>query len=326
MNGKVVVAVPTFRRVVWAGDLATALVQEVGERQGCAVVLLDNDPDASADVLRDHPAVRSGGVRLHHVGQGDVVSVRNAAVDQALLDGARFLVLLDDDEFPQGGWLDALLVAQQRWDAHVVTGPVRQDPAILHRPDVRAMLSRAERPAGPFTGDVGGGNVLVDLDLVVRAGVRFDPRLGRSGGEDTLFFRQLALAGARSVWAPDALVVERPVPERVTTGALLRRSYRNGRSSVAVDRALGEPPGRARRAAVLLGAAAAYLPTAAREAARGEREEAWRRVFKVVRHAGRLRGPGGPGTYGGSNRPRHGGLVHLGSTRSGGQPDAGEVG
>lgn len=324
MSGPVVVAVPTFRRVGWAGELLSALVEQAERRPPCRVVVLDNDPDASAAVLADHPAVRSGGAQLHHVGLGDVVSVRNAALELALEQDARFLVLVDDDELPSAGWLDALVDAQVRWQAQVVAGPVRQEVPVRQRPHVRALLVREGRDAGPFDGDVGAGNVLLDLDLVRRTGVRFDPRLGHGGGEDTLFFRQLARAGARFAWAPDAVVVERAVPARLTAPVLLRRSYRNGRSSLLVDQVLGSPPGLPRRAGALLGAGAAYLPAAVLAAARGDREHAWRRLYQVARHAGRLRGGAGPGGYGGPARPSAPG--GLGSARPDRGHGAGEVG
>jgi succinoglycan biosynthesis protein ExoM len=60
--------------------------------------------------------------------------------------------------------------------------------------------------------------------------LRFDRELGRSGGEDSLFFHALHLAGARMNFCAEAVVME-PVPDhRARLGWLLSRSFRSGQS------------------------------------------------------------------------------------------------
>lgn len=330
-TGHVLVVVPTFRRPAWAHELVTALAGELATVSGARALILDNDPAGSAAPLLRHPAVAgtadedrgagtaheplgageiadeplgAGKIAYEHLGAGDVVTVRNAALDRARADGAAYLVLLDDDELPELGWLSALVAAQTSSGADVVAGPVRQEPRIERWPHADALLRRVEREPGPFTGDVGAGNVLLSMGLVDRAGLRFDPRLGASGGEDTLFFRQAVLAGARLWWAPEATVVERAVPGRFTRRAVVRRSLANGRSSVLVDEALDRRTSRLRRSLVLAGAAAVHGPAAVVELARGRRRQAWRRVHKIVRHVGRVAGPGTRGDYGGDSGAR----------------------
>lgn len=286
MQAEVLVCVPTYRRPSWAWELLSALAHEVGEVEGARILVLDNDPDGTGAGLIEHPAVHSGLARVVHLGAGDVVSVRNAAVETAVRGGSTLLVFIDDDELPGPGWLTALVRTAEETGADVVCGPVVQDASVPSSPAADALLSRPTRPDGPFVGDVGTGNVGIRVGAL--GGLRFEPRLSALGGEDTLLFRQLREQGARFVWAEGAVVVERQQPDRLTRRALLRRSLHNGRSSVLVEAQLSRPSSLVRRLAVAGGAAAWYTPHAVVRWVRGDRTAAWRDIFKVVRHAGRV--------------------------------------
>src|SRR3546814_18996001 len=64
-------------------------------------------------------------VTLLPVAQPGLCAVRNAIAAAALDDPAmRFVAMIDDDEWPQPGWLDALLICQAQVGADVVAGPV----------------------------------------------------------------------------------------------------------------------------------------------------------------------------------------------------------
>jgi succinoglycan biosynthesis protein ExoM len=71
------------------------------------------------------------------------------------------------------------------------------------------------------------GNVLIRR-AAVTARVRFDPRLGLTGGEDTLYFTQLAADGARLVWCAEAVAWEHIPEERQNWRYVLKRSFRGG--------------------------------------------------------------------------------------------------
>lgn len=296
----VLVVVPTFRRVTWLAELLTALWSQLDDVPGAFVLVLDNDPNGSGQGICNHPIIRAGMADYQHVGAGDVVSVRNAALAEAHRRGASYLVFLDDDELPMVGWLAALDRTRREYEAEIVAGPVRQMPDMLRRPHVAAILRRDERSAGPFEGDVGTGNVLLSTDFVRRTALRFDPRLGRLGGEDTLFFRQAARNGARICWAPEAVVMERGDPARLTRRALLRRSFRNGRSSVVAEEVLDRRAPAVRRWALFVGSAVIHGAGLAVSAGRGRTVHAWVLAYKLARHAGRAAGAGNrAGGYGG---------------------------
>ena len=66
-------------------------------------------------------------------------------------------------------------------------------------------------------------NWLVDLNLIRFTGLKFDESLGVSGGSDTLFFLQAKRNGARSGWAPEAIVSEFMPKSRLCLAYQLRR-------------------------------------------------------------------------------------------------------
>jgi hypothetical protein len=80
------------------------------------------------------------------------------------------------------------------------------------------------------------------MSTVSRLGMRFDPAFDRTGGEDTVFFVQLAQRGATLVWVGAAVVHETPDPERLSLSYVLRRAYRTGAVTVVVERTVGTAP------------------------------------------------------------------------------------
>jgi hypothetical protein len=69
----------------------------------------------------------------------------------------------------------------------------------------------------------------------------FDPGLGLTGGEDTLFFTRLQRSGKRILWCREALVHERVPKDRLTPRFLLRRKFRNGQITSATCLRLDPP-------------------------------------------------------------------------------------
>ena len=202
--------------------------REVPDDLALRVIVVDNDDEPTARPLVEELS-RAATLQLlyiHHPGRNISVA-RNAALDAAT---ARYTAFLDDDEVARPGWLMAL--AQAR------TGGDRGDP----RPG-GAGLSGGIAPHGcgirSSTGTrpvrVGGAirtgytcNVLIDRARPEIRALRFDPELGRSGGEDTDYFARMARLGASFAYAPKAVVEEPVVPERLSFSWLAQRRYRMG--------------------------------------------------------------------------------------------------
>ena len=67
-------------------------------------------------------------------------------------------------------------------------------------------------------------NWLGDLNFLRSEKLRFDEQLGLSGGEDTMLFLEAKARGAKTGWAPGAIVFEMLPAERLTFEYQYRRS------------------------------------------------------------------------------------------------------
>ncbi|MEV7799089.1 glycosyltransferase family A protein [Microbacterium foliorum] len=254
--------IPTFRRQRDLARLLDALpaVIDAARADGLlgevAVIVVDNDSTASAE----HTA-RSSAMAVLYVVEPErgVVAVRNRALDEA--NGHDIVVFIDDDETPADAhWLAHLLAARRDFEATVVAGPVRTvaeeslDPWII----AGGFFARAHR-SGLSTGHritrAATNNLLLDLRFVEESGIRFDPRFGRTGGEDSLFTSQLQAAGAHMVWCAEAVVLDHLPVERRTRAHAVDRARGMANAGVRVALALADSP--AERAVVRARALAA---------------------------------------------------------------------
>jgi hypothetical protein len=237
---RITVAVPTFRR---PADLRAALplllehARELAGRPGgrytADVLVVDNDPDGSAAAV----VAEVGAGEVRHVVEPTpgIAAVRNRAVDEAA--GARLLAFIDDDERPLESWLSALVDTWERTAAAAVSGRILAEYAGELDPWIRAgdFFVRRSMPTGTEIDVAAAGNLLLDLDQVRRAGVRFATTLGLAGGEDTLFSRTLARAGGRMVWCDESAAVDFVPPERMTRAWVLTRAWSHGNAAVLTD-------------------------------------------------------------------------------------------
>ncbi len=227
---RTVVAVLTYRRTALLPDLLTALLAQVeATTTGVAQVLVvDNDPEGGAAAVVGSFAGR--GVRYVHEPRPGISAARNRALDESA--GADLLVFFDDDQRPSPGWLARLTGAWLTWDCAAVAGPVdsvlpdRVDPWITGS----GTFAPVERSSGSRVRGAGAGNLLLDLRRVRALGLRFDERLGLTGGEDTLFTHALVHAGEEIRWCAEAGAEEPVPPERLTRRWVLRRCFRSGSS------------------------------------------------------------------------------------------------
>jgi GT2 family glycosyltransferase len=158
-----------------------------------------------------------------------IAQARNRLVTEALASDAHFIAMIDDDEWPEEGWIDELLRAQKLFQADLVQGSVlfghSRSGAI---PDIR-------HASGPVALAEGAGN------LLIRRGVSeilqvpwFDPAFALTGGEDRDFFLRLKRAGGRFAWSDEARVLGDVPPQRNEFGWAMRRAYSNGNSDMRV--------------------------------------------------------------------------------------------
>ena len=198
---------------------------------------------------------------------------RNRALSQA--HGSDALIFIDDDEIPSPGWLKALVSTWRAQGCAAVTGPT--PPTFEVDPSAWVTASGAfdswEAADGAQVRSADTGNLLLDLAVVENLGLRFDPRYGLTGGEDSLFTRQLTRAGGVIRFAAGAVVTKRVPAARARRTWVLERSLRSGSSwaRVRIDTAGpadGGASGRLARFRLRLGYGAKGLAKAGVDGAR----------------------------------------------------------
>jgi len=249
---RVAVCVATCRRPIGLERLLHALdAQELPEHLARMwIVVVDNDPHASAKRVCEQASRWLDAELVYRVEKRPGIShARNAGLEVALSD-ADCIAFIDDDEIPEPGWLAELLHARQRHAAAILTGPClprfeSPPPGWIER---GGFFARPRDPDGTARTTAYTHNALVDVRVLESLEARFDPRLGLSGGEDNELFSRLIAAGHRIVWADHAVVHDCVPAERARLGWILRRAFRVGTTTVAIERIRGWRGIAARRA------------------------------------------------------------------------------
>jgi len=228
------IAIPTFRRPAELRHLLATL-SAVVNRRDVMLLVADNDGQAQQGAAVVQALQQEGyplPITLLPVHEPGLCAVRNAICATAMADPAmRFIAMIDDDEWPQPGWLDALLTCQAQVGADVVAGPVdfhfTGDPPRWAR---QTLVFKPEQRAWGATGMLwASNNLLVSrraLEFIKRPW--FDMRFNRSGGEDLDFLARLREAGARFAWSPQARVSEWVPADRAKLSWVLKRMWRIG--------------------------------------------------------------------------------------------------
>jgi succinoglycan biosynthesis protein ExoM len=278
------VCVCTYRRDSLTATLRSLAHQRLPESVRLRVIVADNDAARSAEALVAAVTAETGLDCLYVVAPARNISIaRNACLDAST---APLLAFIDDDEVAEPTWLAELLAQHARGLAAVVFGPVSAAydarPIWLREADLHSVAPTFFPDGSIHTGYA--GNVLLDRQRLgdALAARRFDPALGRSGGEDVAFFHALRARGVRMAFAPQAVVHERVPPQRARLRWLLARAFRSGQSFARLQLDDG-----VRRGALLSRAVAKSVACLACAAPMLRRAAAWRRwLVRAALHAG----------------------------------------
>lgn len=248
MNVVLTVAIPTYLR---PGPLRRCLdgalpqveaAVAAGAVADAEVLVIDNSTDGSArpglaDLLEAAPAR----LRYVHEPEPGIAAARNRALAEAR---GHVLAFIDDDEIPQPGWLDALIATWRATRAAAVMG--RVNAVFDSEPDAWLtaghVFGRDRMPSGTVIPIAAAGNLLLDLAQVRDLGVHFDGRFGLTGGEDTLFTRQLSVAGGTIVWCDESVADDHVPAERFARRWMMRRFRSHGNISVHVEVIVARSP------------------------------------------------------------------------------------
>ncbi len=235
----IVIGIPTFRRPELLQALLDSLLPEI-KGQRVLVIVADNDCGNDAPQVVERFRQQWPDSFCVPVAARGIAQVRNALVAQALsmAPGWRWLIMLDDDGLVTPGWFSHLLATGEHFSSHLVGGAV-----IGELPAGASVFAQnsifAERRRW-VTGLVPRLSMTQGLAISRSVEQLFPPpffrnEYGASGGEDYDFFRRIEQAGGKFAWCDEAVVLEPPPADRLTTRSLLHRYVTTGSYMVAID-------------------------------------------------------------------------------------------
>ncbi|MFT3671399.1 MAG: glycosyltransferase family A protein [Aestuariivirga sp.] len=218
---RICVLICTFDRHEMLARLLAALLPQA-TACGATVVIADNGTvSAQAVVDRFRGQMDIIYTRLPEPG---LVNARNTTLRLALPLHPDYLVFIDDDELPEGDWLDTLVQTLESSGGDFATGPVL--PHFSEPPPAWVAGSRF------FDVDA---DCLGTSNLAIRTASLpgderewFNPLFNFTGGEDPELLRRMLAKGALHVIAEGAVVHENVPPERLRRRYIWRRGLRDG--------------------------------------------------------------------------------------------------
>lgn len=221
------VCVSTFRRPEQLNRFLTSVVSQLDASRALLVVI-DNDPDASARAVVDSLL---GPLIYEHEPKPGIAATRNRALDVAITRDAEFVIFVDDDEWASDAWLSEMVKAARQSPAGVISGPVvteysDQLPRWIER---YGFFQRTPLPHGARPSSAATNNTLLKMRAWRDAGSpRFDDSYSETGGSDTDFFSRLHRSGTVIEFTRKPVVFEDVPNDRATFRWLTKRGVRNG--------------------------------------------------------------------------------------------------
>jgi glycosyltransferase involved in cell wall biosynthesis len=225
------VCIITYRRPVGLERLLAHLASQQGmDGRAFRTVVVDNDGELSGKPVVE--AARAAGLDItyDHEPIPGIPRARNRSVEHGLRSGAQHLCILDDDEYPDAGWLAELLAHSRSSGAPVVTGPVVSllPNGVAKWLKRSRVFSRPRHPTGTRRNRAATNNVLVHRRVFESMTSWFDESMPFDGSDDTDFFRRAHGAGFTIEWCDEAVVFEVVPIERCNLRWIERRNFRGG--------------------------------------------------------------------------------------------------
>lgn len=245
---RIIVAICTYKRNEPLRTLLEALVDvagATGERASVGVVVVDDNPDQRAKtVVADFGHAFDLGIRYRASGKANISIARNLAVNTALED-ADWVAMVDDDCEPAPTWLNAYLDVLEATGADCATGAMN-----LRVPEGSPKWMSDQ----PFFDDIrfdfedrASMHLAATNNSIIRAQflrdhpeIRFEPRYGKLGGEDMVFYRTAQAAGLTIRFAKHAGVWGNEPPERATFKHLVMYRFWLGNSMFVTNAHFGD--------------------------------------------------------------------------------------
>lgn len=219
----VTIAVCTYRRHSLFETLRSFTLLNDLDKYDLRILIIDNDAD---DSLKATIETFSKGypfkLRYVHAPKQNISIARNAALNNV---ETKWLLFIDDDEEADVWWLDNIMTSRQ--GSNVVIGQCKA----IYGKELPKWLRRCDFHSNRLEGGFENAytsNALLDMDFIKKHKLEFRNSLGKTGGEDTIFFRQIHELGGKISYCPEAIVYE-PVPlNRASMKWVKTRKFRAG--------------------------------------------------------------------------------------------------
>jgi hypothetical protein len=232
---RLTIAVLTYRRPVDIAEILPLLVRQAvanaSEQLAVRLLVVDNDPRrGAAEFVRDFAGTAVVAVDYASEEVPGISSARNRALTES--GESDLLVFIDDDERPSDDWLALLLSTWRDCASAAVVGPVMSRFETELDPWIEAgrFFVRSRPSTGTEVQAAATNNLLIDLRFTREHDIRFDLAFGISGGDDTMFTRELIRAGGSIVACDEAVVFDVVPAARATRRWVVLRAMSSGNS------------------------------------------------------------------------------------------------
>ncbi|MBI9097298.1 MAG: glycosyltransferase family 2 protein [Spirochaetaceae bacterium] len=236
------ICIPTYRRPDLLNKCLNTIINKLETNNfSVEIVVVDNDKNQMArNIVSKYQKNKYKNILYLTSPDRNISLARNCAVSHS---SGNYIAFIDDDEYPEKNWLIELYNTISRYNSDGVLGPVL--PKYAGNPPLWLVKSRLcfreSFPTGTLLEDpkyMRTGNVLFTHNILTGSPGPFDPKLGRSGGEDKLLFSQLLKAGCRFVWCNEANVYEEVPLDRQTKKYYINRAFIRGANAAKYDKLL----------------------------------------------------------------------------------------
>ncbi len=231
-NNHITVCICTYKRPYLLEKLISKLEGQITEEfLQFNVVIIDNDPEISAKaIVKQIKNKTKLSIKFYHEPERSISLARNKCIKEA--DG-KYIVFLDDDEFPNDIWLQQLFNAIENFSADGVLGPVEpyydeEIPKWLRKSD---LLKRGRFHTGYLIRNskyTRTGNVIFNRNIFNNMKAPFDPKYGKIGGGDVEFFQRMLERDKKFVWCDEAIVYENIEAKRRKKMYYIKRAFTRG--------------------------------------------------------------------------------------------------